>query len=55
VVQSSEAIRGIRLTVSVFPAVAVILCVIMLFIYEINKKVEDKMQDELAERRKSYA
>jgi Na+/melibiose symporter-like transporter len=55
VVQSSEAIRGIRLTVSVFPVIAVILCVIMLFIYEINKKVEDKMQDELAERRKNYA
>ncbi|HSN50520.1 MAG TPA: MFS transporter [Bacteroidales bacterium] len=55
VVQSAEAIRGIRLTVSIFPAIAIILCVILLFVYEINKKVEDKMQDELAERRKNYA
>jgi Na+/melibiose symporter-like transporter len=53
--QSADAIRGIRLTVSVYPAIAIILCVALLFIYGINKKVEDKMQDELAERRKNYA
>jgi Na+/melibiose symporter-like transporter len=55
VAQSPQAIRGIRLTVSVYPAIAIILCVILLFIYGINKNVEDKMQDELAERRKNYA
>jgi Na+/melibiose symporter-like transporter len=55
VAQSPEAIKGIRLSVSIFPAIAIILCVILLFIYGINKNVEDKMQDELAERRKNYA
>ena len=54
VAQSQDAIRGIRLTVSIFPAITIILCVVLLFIYGINKKVEDKMQDELAERRKNY-
>jgi glycoside/pentoside/hexuronide:cation symporter, GPH family len=55
VAQSPEAIRGIRLTVSIYPALAILLCVVLLFIYGINKNVEDKMQDELAERRKNYA
>jgi Na+/melibiose symporter-like transporter len=55
VVQSTDAIRGIRLTVSIYPAIAIILCVMLLLIYGINKNVEDKMQDELAERRKNYA
>ena len=55
VAQSPDAIRGIKLTVSVYPAIAIILCVVLLFIYVINKNVEDKMQDELADRRKNYA
>jgi glycoside/pentoside/hexuronide:cation symporter, GPH family len=55
VAQSPAAINGIRLTVSIYPAIAIIFCVILLFIYGINKKVEDKMQDELADRRKNYA
>lgn len=52
--QTTSALEGIRLTVSVYPSIAIVLCVIVLFIYSINKKTEDKMQDELAERRKSY-
>lgn len=52
--QTPSALKGIRLTVSVFPAIAIVFCVILLFVYGINKKTEDKMQDELAERRKSY-
>jgi Na+/melibiose symporter-like transporter len=55
ITQSQGAIRGIRLTVSIYPAIAIIFCVILLFIYGINKNVEDKMQDELADRRKNYA
>jgi GPH family glycoside/pentoside/hexuronide:cation symporter len=55
VVQSQDAVRGIRLTVSIYPAIAIILCVVLLFIYGINKNIENKMQDELAERRKNYA
>ena len=54
VVQSASAIKGIRLTVSIYPAIALVFCIIALFIYGINRKVEYQMQDELAERRKSY-
>jgi GPH family glycoside/pentoside/hexuronide:cation symporter len=55
VVQSQDAVRGIRLTVSIYPAIAIILCVGLLFIYGINQNIENKMQDELADRRKNYA
>ena len=54
VAQSAGALRGIRLTVSIYPVIALALCVIALFIYGINRKVEYQMQDELAERRKTY-
>ncbi|MRR18948.1 MFS transporter [bacterium] len=53
--QTPEAVQGIRLTVSVFPAIALAFCVIALFIYGIGKKTETEMQDELAARRKAYA
>jgi Na+/melibiose symporter-like transporter len=53
--QTSTAVQGIRLSVSIFPVVAIFLCVIALFIYGIGKKTEYQMQDELAERRKAYA
>ena len=53
--QSTTAVQGIRLSVSIFPVIAIVLCVIALFVYGIGRKVEYQMQDELAERRKSYA
>jgi GPH family glycoside/pentoside/hexuronide:cation symporter len=52
--QTSTALKGIRLSVSLIPAAAVLICVIALFFYEINRKTEYAMQDELAERRKNY-
>jgi len=52
--QSATALMGIRLGVSIFPCIAILLCVLVLFFYEIGKKTEYRMQDELAERRKSY-
>jgi Na+/melibiose symporter-like transporter len=52
--QNAAALKGIRLAVSIIPSVAILLCVIALFFYEINKKTEFQMQDELAERRKNY-
>ncbi|HUW91971.1 MAG TPA: MFS transporter, partial [Bacteroidales bacterium] len=52
--QTANALKGIRLTVSIYPSIALIFCVIALFIYSINRKTEDQMQNELAERRKSY-
>jgi glycoside/pentoside/hexuronide:cation symporter, GPH family len=53
-VQSDTAIYGIRLTTSIFPSVALLLLIILLFFYKIDQKMEIQMQDELAERRKSY-
>ena len=53
--QAPSALKGIRLTVSIYPALAIIICVIALFFYTIGKKAETVMQDELAERRKAYA
>ncbi len=52
--QTATALKGIRLAVSIIPSIAIIICVIALFFYEINKKTEFQMQDELAERRKNY-
>jgi Na+/melibiose symporter-like transporter len=54
VAQSPSAIKGIRLTVSIYPALAIVVCVIVLFIYSISKKTEEQMQDELAARRKVH-
>jgi GPH family glycoside/pentoside/hexuronide:cation symporter len=53
--QTASSLKGIRLTVSIYPVIAIIICIICLFIYDINRKTELQIQDELAERRKSYA
>jgi len=53
--QTPSALKGIRLTVSIYPAITIIICVIALFIYSIGKKTEEQMQDELAARRKADA
>jgi GPH family glycoside/pentoside/hexuronide:cation symporter len=55
VAQAPHTIIGIRLITSIYPALAMSIGVILLLFYEINKKTEFTMQDELAERRKSYA
>jgi Na+/melibiose symporter-like transporter len=54
-IQTAKSIMGIRLTLSLYPVLALAVVIIALFIYGINKKVEYQMQDELAERRKQYA
>lgn len=54
VAQTSSAISGIRLSTSIYPAIAIAFVIILLFFYKINKSMETKMQDELAERRKAY-
>jgi Na+/melibiose symporter-like transporter len=55
VAQTERALQGIKLTVSVFPAATFLIGVICLFFYRIDKKLEIKLTDELAERRKTYA
>ncbi len=53
--QSASALDGIRWTMSIFPAITFGICVLCLFFYPINKNLEIKITDELAERRKSFA
>ena len=53
--QTPSALKGIRLTVSIYPVITIIICVIALFIYSIGKKTEEQMQDELAARRTANA
>jgi glycoside/pentoside/hexuronide:cation symporter, GPH family len=53
--QSQRALLGIRLGSSIFPAIALALVVVCLFIYPIGKSLNHKIQDDLTERRKKYA
>jgi glycoside/pentoside/hexuronide:cation symporter, GPH family len=52
VAQTPEALLGIRMTISVYPAIFFLIVVLCLFFYEIGKKLNIQIQDELAERRK---
>ncbi len=52
--QSQKALLGIRLTISVFPAIFFLMIVVILFFYKISKKLNIQIQDELAERRKQF-
>jgi Na+/melibiose symporter-like transporter len=55
VAQSAEALGGIRMTMSIFPAVTFALCAVCLAFYGISKQDEITITQELAERRKGYA
>ena len=54
VAQSSGALEGIRLTMSVFPAITFAICAACLFFYVIDKKTEIAMTSELTQRRLKY-
>lgn len=51
VAQSAETINGIKMLVSVFPAVPFLVAVGLLVFYEINKKMELQIEAELKQRR----
>lgn len=53
-VQSPEALAGIKMTMSIFPAITFGICAVCLFFYKINKKLEIQITEELAERRKTF-
>ena len=55
VAQTETALWGIRMTVSVYPALFFAIVVICMFFYKIGKKLNIQIQDELAERRKNFA
>ena len=52
--QTAKALLGIRLTVSVYPAIFFFIVVVCMFFYKISKKLNIQIQDELAERRKKF-
>ena len=49
--QSDQALMGIRMSVSIFPAIAFLIAFGTLFFYEINKKLEYQMEEDLIRRR----
>ncbi len=55
VVQTPEALTGIRMTISLYPAFFFLIVVICLLSYKITKQLNIQIQDELAERRKKFA
>ncbi|MGE5101869.1 MAG: MFS transporter [Deltaproteobacteria bacterium] len=54
VAQTEHALRGIRLTASVFPAATFLIGLVCLFFYRIDKALEIQITDELGERRNAY-
>ena len=50
--QTESAIHGTKMLVSIYPAIPFLLGIILLFFYEINKKMENQIESELKERRK---
>jgi len=53
-VQSEEALTGIRMASSVFPALAFLAGVVCLFFYKIDKRLNLQITNELTERRKTF-
>lgn len=51
IIQPQSAIHATKMLVSVFPAIPFLVAIGLLFFYEINKSMEDKIESELHERR----
>jgi GPH family glycoside/pentoside/hexuronide:cation symporter len=49
--QTTKALFGIRMSVSIFPALAFLIAFATLFFYEINKKLEYQIEEDLGKRR----
>jgi glycoside/pentoside/hexuronide:cation symporter, GPH family len=54
VAQTERALTGIRLTASIYPAIAFGLCALCLYFYRIDKSLELEMSRELTERRSAF-
>lgn len=50
-VQPAEAINGIKLLVSLYPSIPFLIGAGLLFLYEIDKKMEDRIESDLKARR----
>jgi len=53
--QSARALEGIRLSMSIYPAIAFGLCAICLFFYRIDRRMEVAIADDLAARRRAFS
>jgi glycoside/pentoside/hexuronide:cation symporter, GPH family len=53
VAQTPEALLGIRMTVSVYPAILFLIVLVCLFFYKIGKQMNLQISTELAERRRN--
>jgi glycoside/pentoside/hexuronide:cation symporter, GPH family len=51
--QSESTIHGIQLSISIFPTITFLICIVGLFFYEISKNVEVQIEKDLADRRKA--
>jgi glycoside/pentoside/hexuronide:cation symporter, GPH family len=54
-VQTARCLLGIRMTASVYAGLAFVAAAICLIFYPVTREVNQKIADELAERRKKYA
>ena len=54
-VQTPQALQGIRMTISIYPAILFLIVITCLVRYKIGKRLNLQIQDELAERRKGFA
>ena len=50
-IQGDTAVQGIKMLVSIYPAIPFLLGCVLLFFYEINKKMENEIEAELKIRR----
>ena len=53
VVQPDSAIEGTKMLVSIYPAISFFIAIALLFLYEINKKMENQIEQDLITRRKA--
>lgn len=51
IVQSAETVNGIKLSVSFYPSLPFLIATACLFFYEINKKMENQIEQDLMQRR----
>ena len=54
-VQTPTALQGIRMTISVYPAILFLIVIACLVSYKIGKRLNLQIQDELAARRQKFA
>jgi Na+/melibiose symporter-like transporter len=54
-IQTPQALQGIRMTISVYPAILFAIVIVCLVCYKIGKRLNLQIQDELALRRSKFA